>query len=62
MASADAILSPVVVDKISLEECRACFDAAANSIESGISAFTIIIFAMSVPPMLAHTLDLENPQ
>ena len=48
MPSADPNLSAVVVDKISVEECRACFDAAANSTESGISAFTINMFAMSV--------------
>ena len=48
MASEDGILSQVVVDKMSLEECRSCFDAAANSTDSGVSAFTINICAMSV--------------
>ena len=48
MASDDGILSQVVVDKMSLEVCRTCFDAAANSTDSGVSAFTINICAMSV--------------
>ena len=48
MASDAGILSQVEVDKMSLEACRTCFDAAANSTESGISAFTINMFAMSV--------------
>ena len=48
MASADVILSPVVVDKMSLEVCRTCFDAAANTSDLGVSAFTINIRARSV--------------
>ena len=48
MASDAGILSQVEVDKMSLEACRTCFDAAANTSDVGMSVFTISIHAMSV--------------